>query len=136
MIDNELFELCKEVFERTREIWGWNDEMQWLEIDVYGKMTVSNKWRALTFNPEIKDHTPLYTSDYLLEKLPKYLLWQGANSRLELVPQGYEYGGSAELWCATYAQPRHSIPILEAADTPLKALLKLVIALDDAGVKL
>ena len=143
--DKELFELCKEVF-KLEPKWTTNEaifrlgERIWVSDHESIPVFESNEnyktkyLKKLNIGEEPKEPyevAPLYTSDYLLEKLPKYLVWQGANTRLEIAPQGYE-GKGASLWCAMYVQSRHSIPILETGSTPLKALLKLVIALDEA----
>ena len=102
--DQELFELCKEVYEKT----GWKPT-DWQHGD--------------------EDGQPLYTSDCLLGKLPKETRFG--------TPQLIWYVGH---WEACYTDAVDSLWNQElkshAADTPLKALLKLVIALDDAGVKL
>ena len=106
--DQELFELCKEVYERT----GWQPT-DWQHGD--------------------EDGQPLYTSDYLLEKLPNKIKGKHSTGWLTLSPM------DKETWGAGY-EADHTEHIddykLEWSDTPLKALLKLVIALDDAGVKL
>lgn len=95
-MDNELFELCKEVYELT-------------------------KWET---NSMFIDNTPRYTSDYLLEKLPPTIKneFDGDDDYLML----YKKSGT---WYADYIGQ-----FLRCKDdTPLKALLKLVIALDEAG---
>lgn len=97
MQDNELFELCKEVYERT----GWESK----SIDTH----------YFAERDERGEQVPLYTSDYLLGKLPVVTLSSG-------------YGGS---WSAT--DRKIDNPIVIISSSPLKALLKLVIALDDAG---
>lgn len=122
-VDNELFELCKEVFKRT----SWHDKSlkswtrDWNTNGFYGEPRVS----TLEGNQLVKEDgtgTPLYTSDYLLEKLQR----QGLVLHYEIVGYGNK------LWYAEVTQGvAHRV-----ADTPLKALLKLAIALDDAGIKL
>ena len=99
---SELFDLCKKVYELT----GWSDET--LE-----KMALSMA------DSELHTECPLYTSDYLLEKLPRY----------EIVDNGVMatasfYDSDKDAWY--YGDDR----------TALKALLKLVIALEKAGVEL
>lgn len=95
MNDNELFELCKQVYEAT----GWDYQ-----------------------------NGAVYTSDYLLEKLPKKVEGADWSYWLTLSPM------DGESWDADYefedTEPRH----FEYADTPLKALLKLTLALHEAGV--
>lgn len=131
MRDNELFELCEEVYKRTK--WG--------DTPVSGLYFVhqnQGKTRIGRF-PDTTMVSPLYTSDYLLEKLPKTIerpddaygaLW--GNPNVTLLDDG--------LWEASYRfEDEMNQPDFKYANqdfTPLKALLKLVIALDDAGVKL
>lgn len=114
-MDNELFELCKKVYERTKDTWGWTDEMQWIEVNHFGEVSIFPKWRSLSDNSaEVQKHAPLYTSDYLLEKLP-----QGVSVYKEQLAYAYNAG----------------LPKVErqVSDTPLKALLKLTIALHESG---
>lgn len=103
--DTELFELCKEVYIQTQ----WDDTY---------RIFVNNQiWNKLDFVADKKIqksnvYIPLYTSDYLLEKLP--------NS------------------CMVYKHPRGfgakmALKLNQFADTPLKALLKLTLALHEAG---
>jgi len=92
-MDNELHELCEEVYELTE--WGDNA-------------------LQLGHTPNHEDIFPLYTSDYLLEKLPNGVAVSNANGR----------------WGAWVVLQEDD---LEEADTPLKALLKLVLALEKAG---
>lgn len=106
-MDNELFELCREVYEKT----GWI-------IDN------ADFW--------VGEPVPLYTSDYLLEKLPKNIkdgsdfIWAWLSMDC-LGDDGWQFG----------YRKGAAAPLIKAiSDTPFKALLKLVIALDDAGVKL
>ncbi|RAN77980.1 hypothetical protein B5P43_18285 [Bacillus sp. SRB_336] len=113
VMDQELFELCKEVYERT----GWN-EMKFFHSK-YGLLYITQL-------PSITDgddeFTPSYTSDYLLEKLPEIVTTRGSSDFLHLKKSHGEYH-------AYYSFKRRN----PTSDTPLKALLKLVIALDDAG---
>lgn len=112
-MDNELFELCKEVYKRT----GWDKTKDSYKLYRDG-MPV-----------------PLYTSDYLLEKLPLYI---NREPRDELSLLKFDGG-----WSAGYFRAMNSgngvqylADKVYVADTPLKALLKLTIALKDEGVKL
>lgn len=101
-MDNELFELCKEVYKRTG---GWGTEEN--------ALTNHKLWHP-------KYSIPIYTSDYLLEKLPF----------------GTELGQDSFAWIGKWEQGAGSATkrqIWERADTPLKALLKLTIALHEAG---
>ena len=114
--DTELFELCKEVYERFPE---WNGTRDWIRED--GLIVDYNVW---------KTSTPLYTSDYLLEKLPKRVDNDEVNW-LDIYHEadpdcwraGYEYAKN-DKWGDSYDV---------VADTPLLALLKLTLALHEAG---
>ena len=118
-MDKELFELCKEVYEKT----GWEDfKLNNWYIDP------KKNYQIVPFTEDTE--APLYTSDYLLEKLPKYIENNGSDflmawlSMDNLGEDGWQFGyrvGAAK-------------PLIKAtADTPLKALLRLVIALHKAG---
>jgi hypothetical protein len=98
MKDPELFELCKEVEKRT----GWGQ---------YGDEGL----HYFDSRPVV----PLYTSDYLLQKLPK---------RTERIEDTAMLGRATNNngWSVVYRD------VVCLAETPLKALLKLVIALADA----
>lgn len=131
-MDEELFELCKEVYERT----GWEhiDLKFWLRYN-YPESEYEYKLEEVDDLKRVgKLDVPLYTSDYLLEKLPR------SNDLFDepCILAVTQYDSSQ--WQASYIgytsdnlmQPH----ISEIADTPLKALLKLTIALSEAGVKL
>lgn len=130
-IDNALFELCKEVYKRTG--WGRMDTASPTDYyDVQGK-DLPVAWESfqdsgrLTFMLNKGWALPLYTSDYLLEKLPTEL----EVGELFIGKWGESY------WRAGYFDYEPGWSELRAYDsTPLKALLKLVIALDDTGVTL
>lgn len=136
-MDNELFELCKEVYRRLPE---WNDTFAVFEQTAgipEGKPYIAHpeleRRYGLWSTQELKKHTPLYTSDYLLEKLPKKIdkYWW-----FNLCPE-LSIGSLGTLWIAEYCNDTiKSSKHVISSDTPLKALLKLTIALDDAGVKL
>ena len=99
MQDNELFELCKEVYKRT----GWE---------------APDTYKAEDGRPE--NDCQAYDSDYLLEKLPF----------------GTELGRDSFAWIGKWERGAGSAPkkqVWQRASTPLKALLKLTVALDDAG---
>ena len=126
--NTELFELCKEVYERT----GWSADMDRGVDYVWCHETLTRlpiDWDT----SDVHLHIPLYTSDYLLEKLP------------EEVDRGLLVVTNGDRPHAGYAQrdqygdtslSRNFYKRAQYSDTPLKALLKLVIALHDAGVKL
>lgn len=101
---SELFELCKEVYERTE----WEDDLDHFDAG----------------------DTPIYNSDYLLEKLPNKIEGEHSIGWLTLSPM------NKETWSAGYeADYIDDIDDykLERSGTPLKALLKLTIALSEAG---
>lgn len=102
MNDTELFDLCKEVYKRT----GWYEPGILL-----GHTERTDKDRRGVWSP-------IYTSDYLLEKL------KGIVGSFNLCPQAK--GDWVLLANANFEEKGYY------ADSPLKALLKLVIALDDA----
>lgn len=142
-MEKELFELCNQVYEATKFETG-----EWFEITENLIVTDEDKYIMEQDTVDTPyDFIPRYTSDYLLEKLPQFIRFDGFEmSRLEVCPAGYgkEYKTPnytpkrpyvAE-WCAGYSTKHGEIIKLGVSDTPRKALLKLVIALDDAGVKL
>jgi len=125
-MDNELFELCKTIYEKT----NWDNDLlaylNWREIvhDEPRNLQVSNTKSDMQW----KSFAPLYTSDYLLEKLPGQFGNRGSSSaqclRLCKSNEGYMAGyiGVDLVWW-----------LESTADTPLKALLKLTLALHEAG---
>ena len=109
--DNELFELCKQVHEKA----GWDEpnlDDFGNKLNVYGQMV------------------PLYTSDYLLEKLP--------TERVAFMLRRVFYKDGDLLWIVNDATTidgdgNSNSTYHYVADTPLKALLKLTLALKEAG---
>lgn len=66
MNDLELFELCKEVYKMT----GWQiDNPSFFGLQYSGSPYETDV--HITTDPSADFKSPLYTSDYLLEKLPK-----------------------------------------------------------------
>ncbi len=128
----ELFELCKQVYHAT----GWADKLN----DTPQMYAVGKKGKFLqiindgTFNlGELEYFCPLYTSDYLLEKLPSSL--QPGNEPNWLSIQGMFYS-DPDKWYANYLDAMGmGVNNMKGvfADTPLKALLKLTLALSAAG---
>lgn len=115
MKDQELFELCREVYEKTK--WGqYGDE----GLDYYDSRPV----------------IPLYTSDYLLEKLPKFqhgLPLCVATSAIPFVDRPEWFAG----YISVYANDKGSTgDYVYDGNTPLKALLKLTLKLIEDGVEL
>jgi hypothetical protein len=120
----ELFELCKEV--STRLGWAVDEDSdltrKWGR-DGIGNLQIEPIGGGIFFG-----QVPLYTSDYLLEKLPSE-----NSEQIHAVYGVYLLTGSkSKKWGASWECDTGQYEI-EHADTPLKALLKLVIALDDAG---
>ena len=111
-MDEELHQLCKEVYKRT----GWET----------GEWT-NNSGDYVSHASDLIEagiHFPLYTSDYLLGKLPSTIKneFDGDDDYLIL----YKKSGS---WYADYMGQF----LRCKGDTPQKALLKLTIALSEAG---
>lgn len=108
-MDNELFELCKEVYKRHH---------YWADTDMIFGKEVGRDWRImpLTLRVPKRNRIPLYTSDYLLEKLQE---------KYDVVLSNDE-----RVWRAMNKRAQ----ILFEADTPLKALLKLTIELHKQGL--
>ena len=137
-MDTELFELCKEVYEKTR----WDktesdDGFYWNWRYVFEHYPSKGKWGTVSRDDipayeQYKKHivAPLYTSDYLLEKLPKKLKRGEAEGSI-----GTGYNLIEEKWDAMYGENNEwsTAYYQEFANTPLKALLKLTIALHKAG---
>lgn len=137
MKDQELFELCKQVYEAT----GWKDD----SIDYYMRFHKPakrafkvNRWEydedsrryhgapaAEQFREE-NEVAPLYTSDYLLEKLPVHVDdGVRVQNLVQEVETYYPYRQKNNVYSAYYKGSDFN----EYSDTPLKALLKLTIAL-------
>jgi hypothetical protein len=113
-MSTELFELCRSVYakvgwEHTKESSSTN---RWYTAD--GNIVSTHSKRYVSY--------PLYTSDYLLEKLPKGVTVTHFKD-LSYIKRKHEWSARMTPALGRYA----------TADTPLKALLKLTIALHDAG---
>jgi len=131
-MDTELFDLCKQVYEKT----GWRDTFAVYEQTdgiplgtPYVAYPELEKRYGLWSTQEMKKQTPLYTSDYLLEKLPGLIgayqsKWVQCLRLAKNEKHGYLAGyiGTDLVWT-------HS----NQSDTPLKALLRLTLALSEAG---
>ena len=106
--ENELYELCKEVYKLTK----WDNYCEYWSFG--GEYTVN---KDLMTSIEVQTAIiPLYTSDYLLEKLPPTVIARG------------KAFSTATRIAATSKQL-----VGAEADTPLKSLLKLTLALHEAG---
>lgn len=111
---NELFELCKQVYEVTK----WDDVESYInESEDYVNPSSD------VIDPVI--HTPLYTSDYLLEKLPRTQEMFGNTTYLTV------QGVNIDQWCASYDHIEGQSFKGQFADTPLKSLLKLTLKLHE-----
>ena len=129
---SELFELCKKVYELT----GWKDtDCVWYSNggEVHDKRSVWH--RGDVFDKDA--NVPLYTSDYLLEKLPKDVMLR-RTSESERKDKSWvdgEWLASNSYGQSAWADDGGNAPNLKelCSDTPLLALLKLTIALSEAG---
>ncbi|TFC63728.1 hypothetical protein E3O62_02565 [Cryobacterium sp. TMT2-15-1] len=128
MMDNELFGLCKEVYGATE--WGLHIADQ--QLASYEKYIWFYRDDGLItdepiYNTSFQNPTPLYTSDYLLEKLPKE---RGDEERTYLTLDINPFGD----WSAYYSDGQGGSSIyIGIHNTALKALLKLTLALHAAG---
>lgn len=136
-MDEELFELCREVYKRTT----WN-ETDKAFCHLHNRI---GEYLGVDITDEPHDMiAPLYTSDYLLEKLPATIdsrehKGEAANliTRKELMdPDDPAQGEVYFAWYDVYHDEFGPADFGVHADTPLKALLKLVVAVSDAGVEL
>jgi len=109
--DIELFELCKEVSRRTT----WEGTGYWWHETEYERGDVEIEQSTHKSDLRYTKSYPLYTSDYVLEKLGNYL---------ELKHFGNSYDVTQYVDASMFSG---------SSDTPIKALLKLTIALCDAG---
>lgn len=119
--DTELLDLCKQVYEAT----GWDDDSlrHWLGGNIHQKRLFESD---IYLNNTTEDtYVPLYNSDYLLEKLPAQL----EQGELFVGKWGKSY------WRAGYFNYKPGWSDLrDFSDTPLKALLKLTLALHKEGL--
>lgn len=126
--DTELLELCRKVYKLFPE-WNNKEKMYWHKLIDYDYQDVKllNYGQITTRDGAMI--CPLYTSDYLMEKLPsksrveKFIIMGHPDKRHKLFDQAVY---NAYLYTATQQHWNQS-------NTPLKALLKLAIALNDAG---
>lgn len=116
-MDDELRELCQKVYERL-PMWDGTEKC-YIYVDEYSPGAYY--WKVVPLHEDnvadVDEWHPLYTSDYLLEKLPHTVaaIKGGSNCEAYIVQMG-----------KIKAQRQH-------ADTPLKALLKLALALSDTN---
>lgn len=115
---NELFELCKQVYEAT----GWKQSPNISQLyeywDDYDELCV--------ISIEDADDTlvPAYTSDYLLEKLPE---WIGKYGGMRM-SRGYMKGGTGA-FRFFYCRDCQGALIEGTGTTAVSALLKLTLKL-------
>ena len=123
--NRELFELCKQVYEAT----GLADTVDYFylknngdyNVDRANHTQVDHNWWKL--GGEVPTGCfPLYTSDYLLEKLPATVKndFDGGNDYIILYKK-------EKSWYADYMGQFKR----QKSDTPLKALLKLTLKLHE-----
>ena len=108
---SELFELCKQVFEKTG--WGSTD----LDKQMYVETEFGPDYVESIGDGETFWEFPLYTSDYLLGRLPSEQY-----ETLQLIK-------AKNYWRAGVGQMGS-----ETSDTPLKALLKLTLKLHEEKI--
>ena len=131
MKDEELFKLCQEVHRRTKWQPVRNIEAgsYWVDFDPRRSFK-DGEWHLVHGLHGVRDESgehqvPLYTSDYLLEKLPQDMTNDG-----DVYPFTLYRGKWSKQWLAGYEG--YFGGQNDPCDTPLKALLKLTIALDEA----
>lgn len=117
-MNNELFELCKEVYKQF-PLWAGTTHCWMTGSD--GTAAILTQEAPLYTERGIKWECPLYTSDYLLEKLLPV-------TSIRFIPQA---NGQIYLqWWPT--EPNYDDIF---ASTPLKALLKLTLTLNKIAGK-
>ena len=120
-MDEELFDLCEQVYGITN--WGLESGM----MHVSDGFVVCRDYRhGVGFFPKNGDF-PLYTTDYILKKLPLLIERYG---RFELTPMMRNTRWSAGYWTDNRLETLSAVNY-----TPLKALLRLVIMLNNKGIK-
>lgn len=129
----ELYELCKEVYKRT----GWDNThsiiLEMVTPGVKGSRRVRDWHNNGDFVIGEQDGAyPLYTSDYLLEKLPP-VVQDSYDKKFRHIQMWINGDGEAR---ACYVEPYDKEfrgAYTAESDSMLKALLKLTIALSEAG---
>ena len=123
-MDDELFRLCRSVYEAT----GLADTIDYFylknngdyNVDRASHTQVDHNWWKLGGEVPARCF-PLYTSDYLLEKLPEDVRIDKDSSTTYTASKFF------------FGKNSHTDDIEMGASNPLKALLKLTIALSEAG---
>ena len=121
---SELFELCKQVYEAT----GLADTIDYFylknngdyNVDRASHTQVDHNWWKLGSEVPARCF-PLYTSDYLLEKLPEDVKIDKDSSTTYTASKFF------------FGKNSHTDDIEMGASNPLKALLKLCLVLKEAG---
>jgi len=133
--DPELFELCKSVYALLPDTFGVTDKAFYM-LD--GKVEILPMVGIYDDKPEFHSLAylaPLYTSDYLLDKLPKTIKpYEGHDWVLYMETEPWFFTYIDQQDTSNYHQLYPTLKRSELkADIPLKALLKLTIALHKAG---
>lgn len=126
-MDDELFKLCKEVYELLPD---WHETDGFIGLD--GTHLINTEWYDTGICKQL-NIAPLYTSDYLLEKLPWMIDVEDKfadDAYLEMKRPGDNVFSFA--YESYYYEPYQTY-FKSESDTPLKALLKLCISLKEAG---
>lgn len=142
--DTELFELCKEVYARfpewdntelyyAKSVFAVDKEIELTryrsQSEVAGYADKLHLWSHGDIEVGVFEWTvPLYTSDYLLEKIQPEKL---STHRVYL--QATHHGFSAHRQDMVSSSVEVENTEFFSSDTPLKALLKLTLALNKAG---
>ena len=132
---SELFELCKDVYERFPEWVGVDYFFHTYEL--YGSERTGVMTRYDHNFPLSIEHmglVPIYTSDYLLEKLPAHFYGGtiAMSAETDEGPTRYSFFYEDNYETARVVHCKN-VRLQGWDDTPLKALLKLTIALSEAG---
>ena len=123
--DTELFDLCNQVYEKT----GWGGTVQFICNDeVFSEGEYEDYGMSFNFDAD-KGHIPLYTSDYLLDKLHLTNRTDREKYHIGIIVGRDIHGNKA---VSASAQDTGWI-IQEGGDTLLIALLKLTLTLHKQG---
>lgn len=140
MQDKELFELCKQVYEATK----WDDTHEHFyqvlirEDSVWQGGAIQVKTTYEADSQKVKKQiaysrlAPLYTSDYLLEKLPPVI--QDPDDKIFKHIQMWVNGDKSTH--AGYVEPYahgDKVTYAQESDKMRKTLLKLTLALHESG---
>lgn len=123
-MDNELFELCKEVHKKTG--WGYEPDRKTPDLLSWRHSPITDEY--FTVSEAVASICPAYDSDYLISKLPNKIM----GKLLEIYGLDEETGTYFVRYDVMDLVPSNQGWYGARADTPLKALLKLTIALHEA----